>query len=116
MSSDNVTEQFEQWFANYLSLKLAAFDNAKVVVAVLSHMQQTYECYEVMLENDSVAQYAVYWQQRWILCGHINDYQCAFSLQPEDFAIQQSNKINIPIMSLNQVGFMCMESAHFDHC
>lgn len=153
----NITSTFDDFFAPYLGLRLSAFDNAKLVVAVLAAHQYEYQAAEIILTIKGTVQstprYAIKWlgltdhqvdiadisidifdhQQSdvcdnechemdycWIDCGKINQYEVGLSLidsnDMQGSNIQVVNTITVPIMTMQQVGFMCVENAHFDHC
>ncbi|WP_434930407.1 hypothetical protein ACRWQM_14235 [Shewanella sp. HL-SH5] len=139
----NIPPKFDELFAPYLGLRLSAFDNAKLVVAVLAQHQYKYHAAEIILITNntvhSTPRYAIKWlglsdnqesdgcdnecheiDYCWIDCGKINQYEVGFSLiDPIDVQssnIQVVNTITVPIMTMQQIGFMCVESAHFDHC
>ena len=118
----NMSDQFETLFEPYLGLRLSAFDNAKLVVSVLPAHGQQFQAAEIILltgdEARSVKHYGVKWLDYWIDCGKLNQYQVGLSLVDEcnKKSLEMINEINVPVMSMQQVGFMCIESAHFDHC
>lgn len=113
----------------YMKLSLSAFDNAKLVVAVISATLDTHEAgnsapltYEasLILGNESKEEryYLVKWQDEWIVCGRTNSYAVSISALEEGISvdIDSLRALTIPVMSMQQVSFMCMENAHFDHC
>ncbi|NKF51353.1 hypothetical protein G3R49_12375 [Shewanella sp. WXL01] len=126
--------QFTKLFAPYLDLTLSAFDNAKLVASVLTEAGETFQVMEAELVMGSVASsannttigdeseteskryYLVRWQQTHIVCGLINAYQASLRLIADDEVVQASQLIEVPILNMQQLQFMCMESAHFDHC
>lgn len=141
----NIPSKFDDLFAPYLGLRLSAFDNAKLVVAVLAQHQYKYQAAEIMLITEGAVQstprYAVKWlgltdnqvdivngcadncrdmDYCWIDCGKINQYEVGLSLidptDAQDNNIVVVNAITVPVMTMQQIGFMCVESAHFDHC
>ncbi|UJF22878.1 hypothetical protein [Shewanella sp. OMA3-2] len=155
----NIPSKFDDLFAAYLGLRLSAFDNAKLVVAVLAAHQYQFQAAEIKLINkdevQSTPRYAIKWlgltdnqvdvvdvntdilddsksdifdingiesycretRYCWIDCGKINQYEVGLSLiDPQGCNIQVINTITVPVMTMQQVGFMCVESAHFDHC
>ncbi|MGX9460003.1 hypothetical protein ACWXWU_02010 [Shewanella sp. A14] len=118
-----MSTNFEALFSPYLDLRLSAFDNMKLVVAVLADAAQLYECVEVDLQNPDNPQlqqtgYFVRWQDMWLFCGVTNNYHAAITLFTD---IERINLASIcvkevPVMTMQQVSFMCIESSHFDHC
>ncbi|WP_299801695.1 hypothetical protein [uncultured Shewanella sp.] len=115
-----LSESVASIFAPYLSLNLSAFDNLKLVVAVLSEKAE--ECHaleaEICIDNQLQIAYLVRWKKHFIYCGRTNSYGNAIdevadleSINPESIRVLQ-----IPVLSMQQLEFMCMENAHFDHC
>ena len=120
-----LTPQFSDLFAPYLALRLSAFENLKVVVGVLAASHFECEAFEINKVSDgsldsenSQSIYAVKWQGNWIVCGRSNGYQEPITLSQNDslFDIDSARMMNVPILSLQQISFMCVETAHFDHC
>lgn len=107
-------QKFEMLFKPYLTLKLSAFDNMKLVVAVLEDASQSYQCFR--LNRDGQQHYVVQWQQLFIECGLENDYAASLSLLEQDVELASLTPLTVPVMALQQVSYMCMEYAHFDHC
>ena len=112
-----VEARFNTLFSAFNHLQLSAYDNTKLVVAVLSESEQNFSCHEIRLESShGVLYYAVNWLGGWIVCGQINQYQVSLALCDNPSAVKVVSQIDVPVMSMQQVGFMCVESAHFDHC
>ncbi|WP_137225653.1 hypothetical protein [Shewanella sp. MEBiC00475] len=114
---------FETLFAPYLSLRLSAFDNVKLIAAVLSDAGEPYQCIEAHFQDAVNSQvqhsgYFVRWKEMWIFCGITNDYNAAITLVSQIELINTASIIvkDVPIMTMQQVSFMCIETAHFDHC
>lgn len=118
-----MSTDFETLFSPYLDLRLSAFDNMKLIAAVLAEANESYDCIEASVhskDNLQVQQsgYFVRWHDRWVFCGVTNDYHAAIALftQIEQINMASISVKDVPIMSMQQVSFMCIESAHFDHC
>ncbi|AQS37796.1 hypothetical protein Sps_02644 [Shewanella psychrophila] len=167
-----VLELVQSLLAPYARESLSAFDNMKLVIAVISasakrsnEPQQEAIAYEVtpnMNEqsdnaDDTLVQsrqfYCVRWKNLWLDCGLTNDYSASIQLLTHDgqgikvqeIKVQEIKEagtsevrdvhataedtlaplnietsllreINVPVLSLQQIEFMCMEYAHFDHC
>lgn len=114
---------FDALFRPYLTLTLSAFDNIKLVVAVLSDANETYQCVEAKVQspgscNAVASSYFVCWNNQWIFCGLTRAYSASISLFTDVEQIDMASiiPVSIPVMTMQQVGFMCVESAHFDHC
>jgi hypothetical protein len=118
-----MSTDFETLFSPYLGLRLSAFDNMKLIAAVLADATESYECVEADLQNEDNSPllqsgYFVCWQQVWLFCGVTNDYHAAITLftPVERINIASISVKVVPVMTMQQVSFMCIESAHFDHC
>ncbi|QFU25189.1 hypothetical protein FM038_004375 [Shewanella eurypsychrophilus] len=148
----DVIQPVQNLLAPYANQTLSAFDNSKLVIAVIhaafektsTYLAEPPIAYEVAMSVDdrvesehdksknSAPFYCVKWQNIWVHCGLTNDYSASiqlFSHHEEnegvgdmDFIDRLSlgstilREIKVPVMSLQQVEFMCMEYAHFDHC
>ncbi len=166
-SDKQALQQIQSLLAPYVGELLSAFDNMKLVVAVISAngMKNVKGlvsldagiAYEIILYNEDYSEiegskskdceryYCVKWQNIWINCGLTNDHSASIELLTYDGNIQNNNElrisdgskevttgkrvidinnieasssreIHVPILSLQQIEFMCMEYAHFDHC
>ena len=166
-SDKHILQQVQRLLAPYARESLSAFDNMKLVIAVISAdvekraddsiKLESGIAYEVTLYRDNHADiegdksefseqfYCVKWQRIWINCGLINDYSASIQLLTHDGKVQHIKEpgpsdgkgehaittgtldimhietsllrqVNVPVLSLQQVEFMCMEYAHFDHC
>lgn len=128
-----MSEQLERLLAPYVGVTLSAFDNLKLVVSVLAaevsanHSSEDSPepkpvAYEAQRKTDTglEAFYCVEWQGVWVDCGRINDYAASPAplSREEESGIDMSSlrELNVPVMTMQQVSFMCMENAHFDHC
>lgn len=124
-----MTESLDSVLAPYTNLSLSAFDNTKLVVALIystfdaceagSSTPSTYEA-SLAQGNESTDEryYLVRWQAEWIMCGRTNSYAASIRVLKEEVSVDMSSlrELTIPVMSMQQVSFMCMENAHFDHC
>ncbi|MCL1092362.1 hypothetical protein [Shewanella kaireitica] len=114
-----LSESVASIFSPYLQLNLSAFDNLKLVVAVLTDKAE--ECHaleaEMTVEGKAQTAYLVRWHKHFIYCGRTNSYGNKIdevadldAINPESIEVLQP-----PVLSMQQVEFMCMENAHFDH-
>ncbi|MCL1114845.1 MULTISPECIES: hypothetical protein [Shewanella] len=118
-----MTTRFDGLFGPYLSLRLSAFDNMKLVVAVLFDAGESYQCVEAKMQSlachdEMTTGYFVCWDHVWLFCGLTHSYSASISLLTDIERIEKASikSISVPVMSMQQVEFMCVESAHFDHC
>ncbi|MCL1141265.1 hypothetical protein [Shewanella gaetbuli] len=122
-AESDMSTNFESLFSPYFSLQMGSFDNLKLVVALLTLKQQNFDTYELTLPNQKQPFYAVKWLSYWINCGQVNQYNVSLQLfdgsvvnDQVAFATANATLISVPIMNMQQVEFMCLEHAHFDHC
>ncbi len=107
-------------FAPYLGLNLPAFDNLKLVVAVLTAKGE--ECHgleaELCFDNEQQNAYLVRWKKHFIYCGRTNSYASSIDevLHLDDINPMSIKVLQPPVLSMQQISFMCMENPHFDHC
>ncbi|MCL1065942.1 hypothetical protein L2735_03855 [Shewanella olleyana] len=115
--SEQAQMQFEQAFQPYLHLRLGAFENMKIVAGVLSSMDKTYATFEVVLATEKPI-YIVDTEFGVISCGRTNGYEEAIKLLVDEKKIDlsEARTVNVPVLSLQQISFMCVETSHFDHC
>ncbi|MCG9695719.1 hypothetical protein [Shewanella sp. Isolate11] len=110
----------EQLLAPYRQLNLSAFDNMKLLKGLLAEQQQPCQCFELQrqYEQQSRGYYCIEWQQTWIDCGWSNDYSASFSTMdaPSELQVSQAKEVEVPLLTLQQLSFMCMQYSHFDHC
>ena len=105
----------------YDNLSLSAFDNMKLIRALLNEQGQGCDCFELPRIKDGSETrngYFVNWQGNWIDCGWTNDYSAKIELvsSPSQQAIKAVREVAVPTLTLQQISFMCMEYSHFDHC
>ncbi len=115
-----LSESVASIFTPYQQLNLSAFDNLKLVVAVLTAQDE--ECHaleaQVTVEAKPETAYLVRWHKHFIYCGRTNSYGNKID-EVADLAVINPESIVVlqpPVLSMQQVEFMCMENAHFDHC
>ncbi|MEM5504073.1 hypothetical protein WNY81_04390 [Shewanella frigidimarina] len=118
-----MSTNFDTLFSPYLGLRLSAFDNMKLIAAVLADATELYECVEADVQNPDNPQlqqsgYFVRWQDMWLFCGVTNNYQAGITLftDVERINLASISVKVVPVMTMQQVSFMCIESSHFDHC
>lgn len=115
-----LSESVASIFTPYLTLNLSAFDNLKLVVAVLTDKGE--ECHaleaEVLFDGKQQSAYLVRWKKHFIYCGRTNSYgnQIDEVVDLEAITAESIQVLQPPVLSMQQVEFMCMENAHFDHC
>ncbi|QYJ85598.1 hypothetical protein K0I73_15605 [Shewanella mesophila] len=105
----------------YEEFSLSAFDNMKLIRALLNELGEGCDCLElprIKEGGETRNGYYVNWQGNWFDCGWTNDYSASIEqvLPPSQQAIETARKVAVPTLTLQQVSFMCMEYSHFDHC
>lgn len=105
----------------YEKLALSAYDNLKLIRALLSDQGESCDCLtlpRIREENEVRDGYFIRWQGVWIDCGWTNDYSARIELvaPPSEQAQLAASVVSVPTLSLQQVSFMCMQYSHFDHC
>ncbi|WP_394148489.1 hypothetical protein [Shewanella atlantica] len=125
-----MSEQLTRLLSPYTGVNLSAFDSVKLVVSLITAEVEQISAnegeprpvaYEARRETDGELQtfYCVKWQKSWIDCGRTNDYAASPALfSPQECGLDMSSlrELNVPVLTMQQVSFMCMENAHFDHC
>ena len=115
-----LTESVTAILGPYLTLNLSGYDNLKLVIAVLTESGEECHGFESELTQDGKLQtaYVVRWKKHFIYCGRTNSYGNRIdevagldTINSESIKVMQP-----PILSMQQISFMCMENSHFDHC
>ncbi|WP_258405015.1 hypothetical protein [Shewanella psychrotolerans] len=93
----------------------------KLIRALLSEQGESCHCFELPRIKEGCESrngYFVNWQNNWIDCGWTNDYSAhiKFVTAPSLQAIKVAREVAVPILTIQQISFMCMEYSHFDHC
>ncbi len=109
-----------QLLAPYRNINLSAFDNLKLLQALLAAQTESCECYELAKQDEGKTRtfYSVKWQQTWLDCGWSNDYCATISVMesPNIEQLNQARIVDVPLLTTQQISFMCMQYSHFDHC
>jgi len=116
-----VTIQFvESLLAAYAGVTLSAWDNLRLVLSECSHHGFEAKGFEVEFAADSnLSRY--YWVQIgdiWLDCGRTNAYSAAIKQLTDEqvSCINAKQSLACAILSQEQLGLLCMQNAHFDHC
>ncbi|MCL1059947.1 hypothetical protein L2729_18420 [Shewanella gelidimarina] len=115
-----LSEPVVSFFAPYQQLNLPAYDNLKLVVAVLTEKGEECHALEAVLTVDGKQEssYLVRWKKHFIYCGRTNSYANKID-EVADLTVIDAESIVVlqpAVLSMQQVSFMCMENSHFDHC
>lgn len=105
----------------YAQLRLSAYDNVKLIRALLAEQGKECDCWLVPFTWESQQareRYLVRYQQHWLDCGWSNDYSAAIAAAetPSTEQLALAKTVSAPTLTLQQVSFMCMQYSHFDHC
>jgi len=73
---------------------------------------------ELGLKLASESFFCVQWQGMWIDCGLTNDYSVELGhlSAVDNLNTEALREMSVPVLSLQQVAFMCLPDSHFDHC
>ncbi len=109
-----------QLLTPYRDISLSAFDNVKLLQALLVEQAESCECFELSPTDGSESRtfYCIKWQNSWFDCGWNNDYSATISSMetPTSAQLNQARKLEVPLLTTQQISFMCMQYNHFDHC
>lgn len=94
-------------------LQLSAWDNVRYLVSVLALQGEPTQVYEVTLEGK--LHYLVNGLGVNFDCGRCNSYQTPIALLTVT-DINPNRTLDIAPLSAEQINYLCMETAHFDHC
>ena len=110
----------ESLLTAYAEVNLSAWDNLRLVLSECSHHEYEARGFEVEFVSDS-GQAQHYWVQVgniWLDCGRINAYSTVITrlTDKELSRVNSKNALECAILSQEQIGLLCMQNAHFDHC
>ncbi|TVP15442.1 hypothetical protein AYI87_02900 [Shewanella sp. KCT] len=100
----------------YAGVTLSALDNLKLLNALADQAALNCECLE--LSGEPRAVYVAKWHEHWFDCGFSNAYSAEIRpmTPPSEAQLATAKKIEVPLLNAQQLSFMCMQYAHFDHC
>ncbi len=103
-------------FEPYAGVSLSALDNLKLLKALADQAALSCACLELCGEPRAV--YVAKWDHGWFDCGFSNAYSAEIRpmAQPSEAQLATANKVEVPLLNAQQLSFMCMQYAHFDHC
>lgn len=110
----------ESLLTAYAEVNLSAWDNLRLVLSECSHHECEARGFEVEFVFD-LGQAQHYWVQVgniWLDCGRTNAYSATIT-QLSDAQVSRTNTkkaLECAILSQEQIGLLCMQNAHFDHC
>ncbi|MCU8004932.1 hypothetical protein [Shewanella sp. SM96] len=110
----------ESLLTAYAEVNLSAWDNLRLVLSECAHHEYEARGFEVEFLSDLGA-LQHYWVQVgdiWLDCGRINAYSATIT-QLSDAQVSRTNTkkaLECAILSQEQIGLLCMQNAHFDHC
>ncbi|MFQ6370757.1 hypothetical protein [Shewanella sp. YIC-542] len=102
--------------ASSKTLRLSAFDMARWLVSLLALQQQKYQVVEAQVEGKAGRRFLVQALDVTFDCGRTNNYHSQLALLAQDAPVTDSQPVAVIPLPPQQLAFMCMESAHFDHC
>lgn len=116
-----MTIQFvESLLAAYAGVTLSAWDNLRLVLSECAHHGCEAKGFEVEFLSDpgQTLHYGVQVGNIWLDCGRTNAYSAAITLLTDEqvSCINAKQPLECAILSQEQLGLLCMQNAHFDHC
>lgn len=110
----------ESLLATYAKVNLSAWDSLRLVLSECAHHECEARGFEVEFLSDLGA-LQHYWVQVgdiWLDCGRINAYSTVITrlTDKELSRVNSKNALECAILSQEQIGLLCMQNAHFDHC
>ncbi|MXR70752.1 hypothetical protein GNT65_19020 [Shewanella sp. JBTF-M18] len=100
----------------YGGVTLSALDNLKLLKALAALAGLSCKCLE--LSDEPRAIYVANWDGHWFDCGFSNAYSAEIRpmAPPPEAQLATANQVEVPLLNAQQLSFMCMQYAHFDHC
>ncbi|MGI2067480.1 hypothetical protein [Shewanella sp. MF08487] len=114
------TQFVEALLTAYAKVNLAAWDNLRVILSECAQHGHEARGFEVEFASGS-GQQPHYWVQIgyiWLDCGRTNAYSATI-MQLSYAQVSRTNTkkaLECAILSQEQIGLLCMQNAHFDHC
>lgn len=110
----------ESLLATYAKVNLSAWDSLRLVLSECAHYGCEARGFEVEFVSDS-GQVQHYWVQVgniWLDCGRTNAYSATITqLSDKELSrVNSKSALECAILSQEQIGLLCMQNAHFDHC
>ena len=110
----------ESLLTAYAEVNLSAWDNLRLVLSECAHHECEARGFEVEFISDS-GQVQHYWVQVgniWLDCGRTNAYSATITqLSDKELSrVNSKSSLEYAILSQEQIGLLCMQNAHFDHC
>ncbi|CAM3948421.1 hypothetical protein [Shewanella aquimarina] len=101
---------------SYEGVSLSALDNLKLLAALAAQAEFGCECLE--LSDEPRAIYVANWDGHWFDCGFSNAYSAEIRpmVRPSEARLATARRVEVPLLNAQQLSFMCMQYAHFDHC
>ncbi|WP_428584660.1 hypothetical protein [Shewanella sp.] len=98
------------------TLRLSSFDMARWLVSLLTLQQQKCRVVEASVQGKEGRRFLVFALDSIFDCGRSNNYHCQLTLVTEESQVKAAETVTVTPLPPQQLAFMCMESAHFDHC
>ncbi|EKT4488927.1 MULTISPECIES: hypothetical protein [Shewanella] len=95
------------------SRRLSAWDNVRYLVSVLTLQGEQAKAFEAQI--DGKPHYLLQALGVCFDCGRSNSYQVQIRLLT-DTEFTPMKVLDITPLSAEQLSYLCMETAHFDHC
>jgi len=110
----------ESLLTAYAEVNLSAWDNLRLVLSECAHHECEARGFEVEFVSDS-GQAQHYWVQVgniWLDCGRTNAYSATITqlIDAQVSRVNTKKALECAILSQEQIGLLCMQNAHFDHC
>ncbi|MDF0533182.1 hypothetical protein KDN34_03450 [Shewanella yunxiaonensis] len=98
------------------TLRLSSFDMARWLVSLLALQQQKYRVIEAGIQGKEGRRFLVQALDSIFDCGRTNNYHSQLALVADEALVKDAEAVSVTPLPPQQLAFMCMESAHFDHC
>ena len=114
------TQFVEALLTAYARVNLAAWDNLRIILSECALHGHEARGLEVEFASGS-GQQPHYWVQIghiWLDCGRTNAYSAAMTILTDEDVIRANTQktLECAMLSQEQIGLLCMQNAHFDHC
>lgn len=113
-------ERVSSLLAAYAGVSLAAWDNLRLVLSECAHHEWQAQGFEIEYATDT-GMCLHYWVQIgeiWLDCGRTNAYSVSIARATHTALsrVKATKTLECAILSPEQLGLLCMQNAHFDHC
>ncbi|QSX34302.1 hypothetical protein JYB87_03350 [Shewanella avicenniae] len=109
-------ETLENLLPELQRLPLSSYDLARYLFSKLALANLSAQVWEIKLADATRHHFALQHHEAWLDCGADNAAQATPMVLGADTVVEPLKLLEVAALSEAQLQFMCIQSAHFDHC